>query len=70
MNYFDLFVGAVSILLGILAISSAVLNGPFSYSLWVARNIEKRWGRGMARLFYAVLGLFLIGLGIVIALGR
>lgn len=70
MDYSDPFVGGVSILLGILAIGSAALNWPFSYRLWVARKIENRLGRGIARLFYALLGVALIGLGIVMALGR
>lgn len=70
MNFVDLLVGGVSILLGILAIGAALLNWSSSYTLWVARNIVDRLGRGYARVFYALLGVALIGLGVAIALGR
>ena len=70
MNFVDLFIGGVSILLGILAIGAALLNWSYSYTLWVARNIEDRLGRGCARVFYALLGVALIVLGVTLALGR
>jgi hypothetical protein len=65
----DIFVGAVALGIGIFAILSAVFNWDWSYQLWKARWVETRFGRRGARIFYAILGMVMIALGIAIAAG-
>ena len=65
----DHFVGTVAIACGLFVMLAAALNWDWCYRLRIARWIEKRFGRGCARGFYATLGILLIALGIAIALG-
>jgi hypothetical protein len=69
MNLEELFVGFVAVTLGALAAAAAVSNLDWCYRLHKIRWIEARWGRAGARIFYALLGAALIGLGVAIALG-
>ena len=64
-----IFVGGVSIILGSLALLAAIHNRDWYYQLPKTRWIEKRWGRTAARLFYAILGLVLLALGVCVVLG-
>ncbi len=64
-----LFVGGVAILLGALALLAAVHNRDWYYQLPKTRWIEKRWGRRAARIFYAVVGVALLALGVCVAAG-
>jgi hypothetical protein len=65
----QLFVGGVSILLGILGLVAAIHNHDWYYQLPKTRWVEARWGRVAARLAYATLGIALVVLGVVIVLG-
>jgi len=69
MQWSDAFVGAVSVAIGLWALGSSVFNWESSYRLSKARWFEKRYGRGGARMFYAVLGILMLVLGIAIAAG-
>ena len=59
----DIFVGSIALILGIAALVVAVLNLEAAYQLPKAQAIENRFGRRGARIFFAVLGLLLVGLG-------
>lgn len=65
-----LFVTAVAIGLGVLGLVAAVHNRDVYFRLPKAQWIERQWGRGGARIAYAVLGLALITLGVVVAVRR
>jgi hypothetical protein len=65
----DVFVGAVAVAIGVFALLSAICNWNWSYQLWKARWVEARFGRRGARLFYTILGLAMIALGVAIACG-
>ena len=65
----DVFVGAVAICIGLFALLSAIFNWDWSYRLWKARWAEARFGRRGARVFYVILGLAMIALGVAIAVG-
>jgi hypothetical protein len=67
MNTQSLFVGSVALVLGLLAVVAAIHNHDWYFQIPKARWIETRWGRGTARVVYAVLGLVLIIAGILIA---
>ena len=69
MNVQDLFVGAVSCILGGGAVGAAVFNWEWFYQLKKARWLEARCGRAGARWTFASLGVFLIVLGISVASG-
>ena len=69
MNWADLFVGSVAILLGITGVAAALFNSDASFQIAKARWIERRGGRRAARSVYAIVGLLLIVLGIAIAAG-
>ena len=64
-----LFVGGVAILLGALALLAAIHNRDCYYRLPKTRWIENRWGRPVARIFYAAVGVVLLTLGTCVALG-
>lgn len=65
----DVFVGSVAIGLGLLVCSAAVFNWEWYYRLHKARWIESICGRGGARVFFVILGIGLIVLGVSIATG-
>lgn len=69
MNPQDLFVGGVAVALGAGAMLAAIANWELPYRLRTAQRIERAYGRGRARLFYAGLGIVLLLLGAAIALG-
>ena len=69
MNVQEVFVGCVSIVLGMLAIFGAVSNQDWYYQLDKLRWIEANWGRIAARSFYVMVGMMLIILGVAIAVG-
>lgn len=54
--------------LGLLALIAAIHNRDCYFRLPKARWIQDRWGRGTARVVYALLGIGLITLGIVIVM--
>ncbi len=65
----DIFVGVVSIVLGLTSLVSSIANWESVYQLRKTRWLEVRLGRSGVRIFLAVLGLSLIILGIAVALG-
>ena len=69
MNHEELFVGAVSIALGLAGVVAAIGNWDSYYQLDKVRWLETVWGRRVARLVYGVVGMLLIVLGVAIALG-
>lgn len=69
MNYEDWLVGLVSAGLGATLLLAGVLNWEWSFRYRPGRWIESAGGRISARIFYAALGLFLIGLAIAISQG-
>lgn len=69
MIHEQLFVGGISIALGVLAIAAGASNLDVCFQLKKIQWIESRGGRGLARVTYAMLGVTLIGLGIAIAMG-
>ncbi|MCO6456855.1 MAG: hypothetical protein J5I93_16275 [Pirellulaceae bacterium] len=69
MQLQDVFVGSVSIAIGLLALAAAIGNWEVSFQLRAGRWFERRWGRMGARVAYAVLGASLIALGIALAAG-
>ncbi len=64
----QLFVGAIAFILGLLALIAAIHNRDWYFRLPKARWIQERWGRGTVRAVYALLGIALIALAIVIVL--
>jgi hypothetical protein len=69
MNPEHLFVGGVSITLGMTAIVVSIGNWDACYRLAKIRWIESWGGRRAARWSYALIGVALIALGIAIATG-
>jgi small neutral amino acid transporter SnatA (MarC family) len=65
----ELFVGSVSVALGLFFFFVAAANWEWYFALRSAQVVQRLLGRTGARLFYAVLGGGLIALGIAIALG-
>jgi ABC-type Fe3+ transport system permease subunit len=69
MNHNDLLVGTVAGVLGVIILLAGALNWESAFRYRPARWIEASYGRVIARVFYVVLGLALIGLGIAISQG-
>ena len=69
MNHEELFVGTVSIVLGVAGLIAAIGNWDGYYQLDKVRWFEAVAGRRWARVAYAVIGTLLIVLGVAIALG-
>ena len=69
MNLEDLFVGAVSTIVGTLGVAAGVGNWDKCYEFSKSQWLVKRFGRQGARLIYIVGGSFFIILGIAIACG-
>lgn len=60
----DLFVGIVALCLGFACLTAAVSGGHFVRWSGLARGIENLGGKLAVIMFYAVLGIFLTGVGI------
>jgi len=69
MNRQDLFMAGLALILALLAIGAAIHNQDRYYRLPKVRWIDERWGRGVARIVYAVAGLVLLALAILILSG-
>jgi len=69
MNRQDVFMAGLALMLALLAIGAAVPNRDSYYRLPKVRWIDQRWGRGVARVVYAVMGLILLALGVLILSG-
>lgn len=69
MNYNDLLVGTVAGVIGAITLLAGACNWESAYRYRPARWIEASCGRVPARVFYVLLGLALIGLGIAISQG-
>ncbi len=65
----DVFVGGVAMILGSVVVSAAVFNWEWYYQLNKPRWVEEKWGRGRARVIFALIGSALIVLGGIIAIG-
>ena len=65
----DIFVGAITIALGLFTCSAAIFNWDWYYELQKARWLQALCGRNGARIFFGILGLGLIVLGSAIATG-
>lgn len=57
-------VQGIFVLAGITSLMAAVFNWEWFFTTRNAQSIVRNVGRGRARLFYAVLGCILIGMGI------
>jgi hypothetical protein len=69
MNLEDIFVGAVSTIVGSLGVAAGVGNWDKSFEFAKGQWLVKRLGRNGARLVYIIGGSFFIILGIAIAGG-
>jgi len=69
VNGQDLFVGGISITLGVVALAAAIGNISVFFQTRRAAWLEGRWGRGGVRLTFAVAGTILILLGFTIIAG-
>ena len=58
------------ILVGLLSVAASYFNWDWYFNNYRARFLVKIIGRRGARIFYTLLGLFLVGLGTAILLGR
>ena len=65
----DLLVSTVALLLGGLMIVVAIGNWDWYYELPKARWLQQACGRTGVRVIYALLGLLLLVIGLVIAAG-
>lgn len=61
-----LFCCILFILAGLFSIAGAVFNWDFYFNARKARTIVNIFGRNGARIFYAVLGLFIIFCGVMV----
>lgn len=58
------------ILVGLLSVAASYFNWDWYFNNYRARFLVKIIGRRGARIFYTVLGLFLVGLGLSILVGN
>jgi small neutral amino acid transporter SnatA (MarC family) len=65
----DLFVGLVAVTLGVGLLTAAAINWSWYYSLRSARWLESHLTRTGARVCHGLLGLGLVALGVLIAVG-
>ncbi|BAY81991.1 hypothetical protein NIES267_14690 [Calothrix parasitica NIES-267] len=63
------FVCILFILVGLLSAAASYCNWDWYFNNYRARFLVKIIGRKGARIFYMALGLFLVGLGIVLLIG-
>ena len=57
------------ILVGLLSVAASYFNWDWYFNNYRARFFVKTIGRKGARIFYMVLGLFLVGLGTALLMG-
>ena len=57
------------ILVGLLSVAASYFNWDWYFNNYRARFLVKTIGRKGARIFYMVLGLFLVGLGVALLMG-
>ncbi len=57
------------IVLGLLSVAGAYFNWNWYMKGWRARIVVRTFGRGGARIFYALLGVAISGVGVVTLLG-
>jgi len=69
MNRQDLFMAGLALMLALLSVGAAIHNRDSYYRLPKIRWIDERWGRRRARVVFALAGLVLAGLGILILSG-
>ena len=69
MNFEDVLVGGLSLLLGAVTLLAVATGRDWLYEMRVPRFLKRRYGHGAARVFYVVLGVVLIGLGITVMQG-
>ena len=69
MNRQDIFMAGLAMILALLAFGAAIYNHDACYRLSKVRWIDERWGRGVARIGYVIMGLFLLALGLLILSG-
>lgn len=66
MNGEQVFVGGVSAVLGLICLFAAASNWNWFYQLPKAKSLDQRWGRGCARIAFAILAILLIMTGALI----
>lgn len=64
MNTSEILIFIIFILLGVFSLSAAIFNYNWYFNTQGAAMFIKWFGRGGARIFYAILGLVLIACGI------
>lgn len=69
MNRQDLLMAAIALWMAWFALTAAIRNRDRDYRFRKIRWIEERWGRGTARVAYAVAGLLLAVMAIAILYG-
>ena len=69
MNYADIFVGGVAIVLGIVTLTSALGSSEAVYQLPKIRWLAAQYGQNSARGILIALGILLLALGVMITLG-
>ena len=69
MQIADIFVGSVSVVLGVAALAIAAANWGPGFQFWIGHAIDSRSGRTATRIVYAVVGIALVALGMAIMLG-
>ena len=63
------FVCILFILVGLLSVAASYCNWDWYFNNYRARFLVKIVGRKGARIFYMILGFFLVGLGIALLIG-
>lgn len=69
MQAADIFVGGVSIALGVAAVWVAAVNSDAAFRLATPKLIERIWGRNGIRILFALLGIVFIAVGAAIIAG-
>ena len=69
MEAADIFVGGVSIALGVAAIWAAAANSDAVFRLATPKLVERMWVRSGVRIVFAILGIVLIATGIALMAG-
>lgn len=64
INSQDLFVGIVALILGGASLAAAVSGGRWVRWSGLAQGVQRLGGKKSVVLFYGVLGIFLIGVGL------
>ena len=65
----DLFVGGVSIGLGLASLWTALLNSEAPFQLAMPKLVERQFGRFGARVVFALLGAALVTAGVAVIAG-